>query len=545
MRARISAAVAMGAVAGLLGLAISPADAVSRPTATATAHGPSRDHRIAVLRKAEARIAAAATSKDPSWGDLDLRDLRSFHIEGLWNRGIDGYGTSVAVIEGWNLPGIQKQLNRLDDQVGLPHTTVQTVYPDGPLPATCPPGMQHLGDYGSCAAWGGELTLDVEAVHLFAPYAKIVISATPADSEITDDASSQVAPPEMMKALEYLSAKHLANVISISDGSNEGDYAHGPAEIRAQDPGELAAAAAGVPVVAASGDCGARQNLATATGFCNALTTGRAVATWDDSPFVTAVGGVTPDYTYLGRHGQDGFSVWNDSGFAAEGAGFSKIFARPDYQDRVASITGSRARSLPDITMNGADGTSQSAPQFAAVLALATQLHGGDLGSIDAVLYDILGRHPAANGLVDVTRGDNTAYGVAGFAAAPGFDVATGWGTVNAAVFAPALSRAVDEVRPSASLGAQASRALHRLEIAATAVPAVVRAGGSTVIRAGGFLPGHPVAITVRGGRRTVVFADGHGRIRYRLSTAHLGAGRHVVKLRSMLITKTALFRTR
>ena len=42
------------------------------------------------------------------------------------------------------------------------------------------------------------------AAHLIAPYAKIVISATPADTQVTDDAASQVAPPEMMKAVEFI-----------------------------------------------------------------------------------------------------------------------------------------------------------------------------------------------------------------------------------------------------------------------------------------------------------------------------------------------------
>ncbi len=39
-----------------------------------------------------------------------------------------------------------------------------------------------------------------------APYAKILITVAPADSEITDDAASQVAPPEMMQAVEYVSS---------------------------------------------------------------------------------------------------------------------------------------------------------------------------------------------------------------------------------------------------------------------------------------------------------------------------------------------------
>src|SRR5262249_12234522 len=155
-----------------------------------------------------------------------------------------------------------------------PHTTVQTVFPDGPLPAQCPPGMVALHNYGSCDAWGGELRLDVEAVHLMAPYAKIVISATPSDSEIAGDTSSQVAMPELVKGLECLSANHLANVASISDGSSETDYSRGAAEIRAQDPGLLTAAAAGIPVAVSTGDCGVTQNLSTATFQCGAPSPG-------------------------------------------------------------------------------------------------------------------------------------------------------------------------------------------------------------------------------------------------------------------------------
>jgi hypothetical protein len=508
----------------------------------ATVTVPPRSARITTLKKAEARLARRVKNGHDYYGDVQIDDLRSFGVESLWNKGIDGAGTSVAVIEGWRLAGIQKTLNTLDNQVGLPHTTVRTVYPNGPLPKTCPAGMQHLGDYGSCRAWGGELTLDVEAVHLFAPYAKIIISATPADSQIADDASSQVAPPEMMKALEYLSTRKLADVISISDGSNEGDYSHGQAEIRAQDPGELTAAANGVPVVNATGDCGAAQNLATATGFCNDTTKGRAVATWDDSPYVTALGGVIPDYVYTGQRHQDSFSVWNVQQQAAEGAGFSTVYARPNYQDRVASITGSSRRSLPDITMDGADGTSEAAPQFAALLALATQVRHHDLGPINQVLYDQLGRHPAANGLVDVTRGNNTAFGVTGFTARRGYDVATGWGTVNAARFVPALAKAVAGAPRAKSLGARATSDLATLKRRISATPAKPRRSRVTTIGGRGFLPEHPVTVFVDGKRIATATANGRGVVSYRLGTGSLRVGRHVVSLRGLLISmKTAV----
>ncbi len=509
---------------------------LAAPTAhakSAAGPGPTAATRIATLQATEAKIDAILATGKHTWGDLDLRDLRSFDIESLWNQGIDGTGTSVAVIVGWDLPGIQATLNTLDAQIGLPDTTVTTVYPTGPLPATCPAGMQALGDYGSCAGWGGELRLDVEAVHLFAPYAKIVVAATPADTEGPGDASSQVAMPELMKSLEFVSTRRLADVMSISDGSNEGDYSDGAAEIHAQDPGELAAAAAGIPVVDATGDCGAAQNLATATAFCNDVTTTRAVATWDDSPYVTAVGGITPAHTYTGADGQDTFSVWN-TGRAAEGAGFSTIYNRPTYQDRVASITGSSMRSLPDITMDGTDGTSEAAPQFAAVLALATQVRGAHLGAINSMLYDDLGPDPVSSGLVDVTSGTNTAFGVTGFAAAPGYDVATGWGTVDAARFVPALAAASAQAADRNALTEQAATQLAQLGLNASASPLAVASSQPTTITARGFLPGHPVTIASDHRVIATVTADGAGQISYALTPRAVGLS---PGLRSLVLT--------
>jgi subtilase family serine protease len=184
------------------------------------------------------------------------QDIFDYQIGALWKRDIDGFGTTVAVIEGWDDPNVSKVVAGFDKTYGLPNPQIKTVFPSGPLPRKCPPGMARLGSYGSCDAWKGELELDVISAHLMAPYAKIVISATPADSEITDDAASQVAPPEMMRALEYISSRRLANAISISDGTGEITYSHGQEEITAQDPGELAAAAAGIPVTVATGDCG-------------------------------------------------------------------------------------------------------------------------------------------------------------------------------------------------------------------------------------------------------------------------------------------------
>ena len=200
-------------------------------------------------------------------GPVDVLDNG---IGDLWMRGIDGTGTTIALVEGWNDPNIDLAMSRFDEIFDLPQADIRTIYPTGAghLPSSCPAGMAALGTYGSCEAWAVELELDVEAAHLMAPYAKIVLAVAPADSEITDDAASQVAPPEMMQAVENISAHHLADVISISDNTGESTYTYGKPEIHAQDAGELTAAAAGIPLLVGTGDCGVVQNLAVASSQC-------------------------------------------------------------------------------------------------------------------------------------------------------------------------------------------------------------------------------------------------------------------------------------
>ncbi|HSZ40741.1 MAG TPA: S53 family peptidase [Trebonia sp.] len=466
-------------------------------------------------------------------GPLDILD---YDIAPLWEEGIDGSGTTVAVIEGWDDPDIGTVMASFDSKYDLPAADISTIYPNGPLPATCPAGMVALGSYGSCSAWAGELTLDVESVHLMAPYAKIVISATPADSQINDDAADQVAPPEMMKALETIGNEHLANVISISDGTGETTYTYGDEELKAQNVGELTAAADGVPVLVATGDCGVVQNLAVASSQCGDTSATPDTAAWDDSPWVTAVGGSVPDVSTTGQVlGPD--TLWPDSG-----AGYSSVYAKPAYQDAVAAKSGATMRSVPDITMDSHDGTSEAAPSFAGVLALATQLNGGrDIGPVNPALYEI-GPQGAKAGITDITSGSDgatlsTGAQVAGFSAGTGFDVASGWGTVNAAKFAPALDIATRNAGYIAR--AQAADQLRQLQQIH-----LVPNSGDQYLLAGNFLPMHPVTLSIDGTMVATLTANELGDVTYMIDPATLGlsSGRHTVTLSSMLITQTGSF---
>jgi hypothetical protein len=529
------------------------ADTGTRPgAAPAPVKGlPSKKQQIKVLKAALANMHKNYAQLGPP-NEPGAQDVFDYNLAPLWLKGIDGAGTTVAVIEGWDDPTIGKLVAQFDAAYKLPNPQIQTIFPSGPLPKKCPHGMVILGSYGSCKAWEfGELPLDVLAAHLMAPYAKIVISATPADTQETDDAASNVAPPEMMHALEYITANHIANSISISDGTGETTYPDGPAEITSQDAGELTAAAGGIPVAVATGDCGVVQNLAVANGQCEDTSTGPDTAAWDDSPWITALGGSVPNLNATGQKiGPD--PVWHVGGVFSEGAGYSSVFSRPSYQNGVAGITHSAMRSVPDITMDASSGTSQAAPLFNGIMALATQAnHGRDIGPINRILYRVLGPEGAKDGIADVVKGNDSVISqttgkvtVQGFTAAKGFDVASGWGTINAAKFVPALVHATHRAHQDRAIRRQARRQLKGLEHSTTLSVTDIPKGGYSYLLGTGFLPLHPVTFTIDGKTIATLRANTLGDVTYMISPSllKLAAGKHTAQLAGMVLTTTVSF---
>jgi subtilase family serine protease len=146
------------------------------------------------------------------------------------------------------------------------------------------------------------------------------------------------------------------------------------------------------------------------------------------------------------------------------GGGFSQLFARPSYQDDVPGTEATRG--VPDVaadadgvtgmaaivddgsgqsTLFATDGTSASTPLWAALIALANQRAGHDLGFVNPAIYRI-GRGAAYHSTFhDITTGSNTVIisstTIAGYSAGPGWDPVTGWGTPNASVLVPLLAR--------------------------------------------------------------------------------------------------------
>jgi subtilase family serine protease len=91
-------------------------------------------------------------------------------------------------------------------------------------------------------------------------------------------------------------------------------------------------------------------------------------------------------------------------------------------------------------------GTSEATPLFAGIVALADQVAGHSLGLINPALYQLSAE--GAPGIVDVVSGNNTVsfsqggheHTVRGFNTRPGYDLATGVGTVNAEYFVRELA---------------------------------------------------------------------------------------------------------
>ena len=407
-----------------------------------------------------------ATFTVPCYGPDQVQT--AYNEQPLFNRGITGKGQTIVIVDSFGSPTIQADLATFDAQYNLPAPpSFKIIQPAGKVPVWDPTDAN--GDVG----WAGETTLDVEWAHSMAPGANILLVETPvAETEGT------AGLPEIVKAENYVINHHLGQVISQSFGATEGTFPS-VASIAGLRGAYFNALRNHVTVLAATGDAGA-TDYSDASGTL--LYTHRAVDWPSTDPLVTAVGGTQLALLADGSRTQPD-QVWNDSAnyalnyvfygtpgptATATGGGRSAVFARPWYQNSVAGVTGSQ-RGVPDIAMSAACsglvaiyqsfpgqpsgwyyacGTSEATPLFAGMVALADQSAGHSLGLINPALYTLSAER--APGLVDVTSGNNTVsftqdnslVTVKGFNAGPGFDLASGVGTVNAALFVPELARA-------------------------------------------------------------------------------------------------------
>jgi subtilase family serine protease len=382
-------------------------------------------------------------------------DLNPLYDGSALGRDITGAGRTIVIVDSFGSPTIAADLHHFDQQFGFPDPTLQ-IMKFGNVPPFDATNSSEVG-------WAEETSLDVEYAHSIAPGAKIVLAETP-----VAETEGVTGFPEMMNAEESLINQGIGDVITQSFGATENTF---PGFSSGNYSSLLNlryafkdAYAHRVTVLASSGDEGATNDEADGSTLYPFR-----VNSWPSSdPLVTSVGGSQLNLNQAG----DKLSpdvVWND-GFGAGGGGVSAIFPRPLYQLGVRNVVGDH-RGTPDISMSAAvnggawvylgfagvetpgvsdpgwyifGGTSEASPIFSGIVALTDQVAGHRIGLINPALY-LLGTLSrggfTSNGIVDITSGNNSFGGVTGYNATPGYDLASGWGTIDAAKFVPTLAK--------------------------------------------------------------------------------------------------------
>jgi subtilase family serine protease len=452
------------AIGGLAALSIAvPAASVAVPAASAATHtasvSPIPDVGAPIFKSAQFPAPQTIAECQADLGiacytPVQYRvayDLNPLYSGAATGRAITGAGETIVIVDSFGSPTIQNDLRTFDAQFGFPNPKL-TIDQFGAIPPFDPnnPAMVN---------WALETTLDVEYAHSIAPGANIVLAETPV-AEVEGTSGF----PQMMNAEESLINSGVGDVISQSFGATENTF---PGFSGGNFSSLLDlryafedAFAHHVTVLAGSGDEGATNDESDAT----TLYPMRVVAWPSSDPLVTSVGGTMLNLDQNGSKLSPD-TVWND-GFGASGGGTSAVFSRPLFQIGVAGVTGNH-RGTPDISMTAAvnggawvylsfggapdgpgwyivGGTSEATPIMSGIVALADQQAGHRLGLINPALYLLGGlkQHGIRNtGIVSVTSGNNSFGEVTGFDAGPGYNLATGWGTIDAAKFVPVLAR--------------------------------------------------------------------------------------------------------
>ena len=381
---------------------------------------------------------------------------------------INGTGQTIAIVARENASA--DDVIEFQRVFGLPANVPQTTLV-GPAPA---------GDQSDAV----EATLDAESSGAVAPGAaiNIVVSGSTATTDGVDLSAA------------YIVDNNLASIVNVSFGAcetavgaTENQFvnalwqqasAQGMSVIVAS--GDSGAAGCDAPTTNAPGSALAVNALAstpfnTAVGGTQFNDLANPSLFWSPSnnAALSSVNGYIPE------------QVWDESctpgtglcapgqfNLSAGGGGASSLYAKPVWQDLgLQGVVPDQKRDLPDVSFAaaihdpylicfqnscggpnisflGVAGTSASAPAFAGTMALINSQAGGRQGLANYLLYQIASHEafagcdsssrtdpgiPAGASCVfnDVTEGSNSVPGVLGFSATPGFDLASGLGTVD------------------------------------------------------------------------------------------------------------------
>ncbi|RSD16394.1 trypsin-like serine protease [Amycolatopsis eburnea] len=384
-------------------------------------------------RPAAHRAGSPAGPGGPGGGYTPAQLRTAYSMTGL-SGSYDGSGETVGLIEFDTFK--QADIDAWTQYFKQPAVTPELVKVDGGVPN---PGSDQL-----------EVTLDIQAVAATAPKAKQVVYSAPNSDQAWVHEMAKIASDNK---ITILSGSWLNGEICEAD------------PIAASHDSYTQLAAQGVTMLSASGDWGA-----TGCGYQGDNRTIQADFPASD-PLFTGVGG-TQLRTSDSAGTWQAESCWNQgsSGNTRSGGGYSKIYARPDWQPGT-----NQYRSVPDVSlladygagalsvyMNGGwqdvGGTSLSSPLWAGYVAMLNQksLGGGKsrLGQLNPNIYKIAGSADYASTFHDVTSGGNGTYN-----AGTGYDLCTGWGSPKADALGAKLLGGGDTPPPTGDFTLSASPA--------------------------------------------------------------------------------------
>lgn len=408
-----------------------------------------------------------------------------YDVAALYNNSLDGTGQSIAVVARSNFNPADVASFR--SAFGLPALS-PTVVLNGPDPGIVSSDEQT------------EAQLDVEWAGAIAKNANVqfVLSGSTGSSD------------GVLLSSQYIVNHNLAPVMSLSFGLCEA--AMGASLNQAWNSLWQQAAAEGITVLVASGDSGAAG--CDSPSLTKAVS-GSSVNGLCSSPYSTCVGGTqlndasspslywsatTNPKTYGSALGYVPEVVWNasagagGSGLWATGGGASSVYGKPAWQAG-PGVPSDGHRDVPDVSLTASihdgylfylngqiylvGGTSASTPALAGILALAVQRAGAAQGCINPTLYTLATNQSNGGAAVfhDVTGGNNSVPGAAGYNAGVGYDLATGLGSVDALLLVNHWSDAAIPQTPALHLAAS-SASVTLSKGASAAVPVNVSVSG-------------------------------------------------------------------
>jgi hypothetical protein len=316
----------------------------------------------------------------------------------------DGTGMTIAIVDAYDAPKMASDLKAFDTQFGLPGNNTDnnmsffTKVNQNGVVGSYPPASGTTG-------WSQETSLDVEWAHAIAPKAKILLVE-----------ANSASFSDMFAAVD--TASNWAGVVAVSMSWGTGEFA-GEASYDSHFTH------ANVVYLSSSGDNGAPDSYPSS------------------SPSVVSVGGTT-----LQLDASNGWS--SETGWSGSGGGVSAYAPQPSYQNGVVSAWSTTNRTNPDVAYDADPntgfpvydsydfgsslpwsqfgGTSDAAPQWAALIAIADQgrqtMSLPPLGSSDTLskLYSL-----PARDFHDIVTGAST--GTPNFTATAGYDLVTGRGS--------------------------------------------------------------------------------------------------------------------